>query len=223
MAQAGLHALVGTVVRKFVPHRDWMILGIILGSIAPDLDNYLVAVATLTRQSTAGLHRTFTHSFFAILFVLALFFIIGQATKQRRWTTLGLGLALGIGLHVVLDLLLWFNGVELLWPFGGWVNFWENSVPPSWLVSLLDPAEFLFFALFFFWLFKAAQHHKTDANLLGALRWWIIAMSLLWIVFTILAFATQAGIITTIYGALYLVSLTAAFVIVIRMRNTIEA
>ena len=32
MAQAGIHALVGAAVRKISPNREWLMLGIILGS-----------------------------------------------------------------------------------------------------------------------------------------------------------------------------------------------
>jgi membrane-bound metal-dependent hydrolase YbcI (DUF457 family) len=28
----------------------------------------------------------------------------------------GLGLGIGILMHILLDLLVWFNGVEILWP-----------------------------------------------------------------------------------------------------------
>ena len=223
MAQAGMHALVGAAVRKVLPEREWAMLGVILGSMFPDMDNYLVAVATLTKQSTEGLHRTFTHSFFTILAVVVLFWAIGQASKRPRWTTLGLGLGLGIALHIALDLALWFNGVELLWPFGGWVNFWEGYTPPSWLMHLQDPLEFLFFGLFFIWLYRAAQKHGTDTAFLGALRGWIIAMGVLLVVFLPLVLSDPPGLMTIIYGALYLVSLTAAAVIAIRMRATLEA
>jgi hypothetical protein len=47
MAQAGLHALVGAAMQKVAPKREWLMLGIILGSLFPDLDNYAVAVATV--------------------------------------------------------------------------------------------------------------------------------------------------------------------------------
>ena len=50
-------------------------LGLVLGSMFPDLDNYAVAIATLAKLSPAGLHRTFTHSLFTILAVLGFGFV----------------------------------------------------------------------------------------------------------------------------------------------------
>ncbi len=222
MAQAGIHALVGAAFRKIIPKQEWLVLGVILGSIFPDLDNYGVAIATLARWNTEGIHRTFTHSLFTILAVALVFFLIGRVTKQKSWIGFGLGFGIGIGLHIVLDLLLWFNGVELLWPFGGWVNLWENTQPPVWFDKFLEPAEFLFFALFFFWLLIEARKNKTDTEFQKTLRIWMIVMAVLLVVFTPLTYIMSNGY-QTIFGAFYLISITAAFIITIRMRKTIEA
>lgn len=221
MAQAGIHGLVGAAVRKFTPKLEWLVLGIILGSLFPDLDNYAVAVATLAKLDPHGIHRSFTHSIFTILAVVIVFFVIAQVRKERRWANLGLGLGIGIGLHIALDLLIWFNGVELLWPFGGWVNLWEGVSPPEWFAKFMDPAEFLFFALFFAWLAKAARANQTNVDFLGSLRLWTIAMVVLLVVFTPLAYMMSKGFLT-IFGVAYLVSSTAAFLITIRMRQTVE-
>jgi membrane-bound metal-dependent hydrolase YbcI (DUF457 family) len=222
MAQAGLHALVGAAFRKLTPRREFLMLGLILGSLLPDLDNYAVAIATLAKLSPDGLHRTFTHSLFAIFAVLVIFTLIGQLRRQPRWTNFGLGLALGIGLHILLDLLIWFNGVELLWPFGGWINFWVTVQPPAWFARLLDPAEFAFLALFLAWLGSAARRYGTDMEFLRTLRVWTIAMLVLLLIFTPLAYLLSKGFMT-VFGLFYLVSLTAAFVITIRMRRTMNA
>jgi len=223
MAQAGIHALVGAAVRKVTPRREWLMLGIILGSLFPDLDNYGVAIATVARLQVTGhgLHRTFTHSIAAVLAAVLIFFLVAQVTKQPRWMTLGLGFGIGILLHIALDLLIWFNGVELLWPLGGWVNLWAGVTPPAWFSKLMDPLEFLFLALFFAWLMNTARKHKTNLEFLGRLRQWIIAMLVLLVVFTPLAYVMSKGFLT-VYGLFYLVALTAAFVITIRMRQTVE-
>lgn len=222
MAQAGIHALLGAAIRKITPKRDWLMLGVILGSLFPDLDNYAVAVATVAKLNTQNLHRTFTHSLLAVLAAVIVFFIAAQVSREPRWTNFGAGLGIGISLHIALDLLIWFNGVELLWPLGGWFNLWESAKPAAWFTKLLDPAEFLFFALFFAWLAKAAQRHRTNSDFSGALRFWTIAMVVLLAVFTPLAYVMSKGF-QTIFGAFYLVSITAAFVITIRMRRTVEA
>jgi len=74
MAQAGIHGLVSMAVRRWTPERTWLMLGIVLGSLLPDADNLAVAVATLTKSPTEGLHRTFTHSLITIAAVMTFFF-----------------------------------------------------------------------------------------------------------------------------------------------------
>lgn len=76
MAQAGIHALLGAATRRITPERDWLMLGIILGSLFPDLDNYAVAIATVAKLNTHNLHRTFTHSLLAILIAVVVFVIV---------------------------------------------------------------------------------------------------------------------------------------------------
>jgi membrane-bound metal-dependent hydrolase YbcI (DUF457 family) len=222
MAQAGIHALVGVAVQRVLPYRPWLLLGIILGSMFPDLDNYVVAVATVAGRDTAGLHRTYTHSLFTVAVVIATFFVLARLRQQPRWSHFGLGFGLGIGLHIALDLLLWFNGVELLWPLAGELNLWAGVTPPEWLDKFLEPVELLFFAVYFAWLGRAAKEHQTDSGFAGRLRLWTMGMVGLWLIFTPLAYVMERGFLI-IFGAVYLAAITAAFLITIRMRRTVEA
>jgi membrane-bound metal-dependent hydrolase YbcI (DUF457 family) len=221
MAQAGIHSMVGMAVRKWTPDREWLMLGIVLGNPLPDADNLAVAAATLTGRSTEGLHRTFTHSLFTVAAVIIVFYAIAWATKRPRWGNLGLGLGIGILMHILLDLLIWFNGVEILWPIPSWVNLWSNVTPPEWWSKLMMPAEFLFFALLFVLLDVTARRRDTDADFLRPLRVWTGVQGVLFVVFTVLVYTMEKGFMIP-YGALYLLSLGLAFGVTIRMRETVE-
>ena len=83
MPQNGLHAIVGIAARRWMPRREWLVLGVVLGSMFPDLDNIAVAYATLTKTDPHGLHRTFTHSIFTAMAVLVLFYLIATLTKPE--------------------------------------------------------------------------------------------------------------------------------------------
>jgi membrane-bound metal-dependent hydrolase YbcI (DUF457 family) len=222
MAQAGIHGLIGTAVRKLSPARAWLMLGIVLGNLIPDLDNLAVAAATVMKLPTQGLHRTFTHSLFMVVAVLIIFYLFGVLTKQPRWTNLGVGLGVGILMHILLDLLTWFDGVELLWPLPTWVNLWGSYTPPVWFDKLMMSAEFLFFAIFFVGLAGIAHKNSTDPEYLGKLRFWTWIQTALFVVFTVLVFVMQKGFMTP-YGAIYLLSLGLAIGVTIRMRKTVEA
>jgi hypothetical protein len=217
-----MHALIGAAARRVAPKRTWLVLGVILGNMFPDLDNYAVAVATLAGADTHGLHRTFTHSVFTILAILVGFFLIARLRGDDRWNALGIGLGIGVGMHMAVDMLVWFNGVELLWPLGTEYNFWTSYEPPGWLYTFVSvSAEFLFFWLYLLWLGRTARHQATDGASLQSLAVWTNIMLALFLVFLPLSYLWPGYF--TIYGALYLVALTAVFVITIRMRATVEA
>ena len=223
MPQNGIHAIAGIAARKWMPGKEWLLLGLVLGNMFPDLDNIAVAYATLTKADTHGLHRTFTHSLFTIAAMVILFYGIAAVTKNPKWQNFGLGFGIGILMHILVDLVAWFNGVELLWPIKYEVNFWSWFTVPGWLQILLDTGEFLAFGLFFALLGSLARKYNTDTVRTSSLRTWMVVQFILFALFTVLFFFMPAlPLLYTIFGALYLVSLIAAIVITIQMRNTVE-
>ena len=222
MPQAGLHGLSGMAVSKFAGKREWLLLGIILGTMLPDMDNIAVAVVTVAKMDPHGLHRTFTHSFFLVVVVMLVFYVISMVTKQSRWNNLGIGLGIGVTMHILLDLLGWFNGVYILWPINYELNFWRNAQPPTWFMAFMNPAEMLMFAIYLYALGAWARKYGTDIDFQPKLFNWMIFELVLFITFTLLMFTTDAGFLT-IFGVLYLFSLLMVFFVTIRMRDTIEA
>ncbi|HEX9091796.1 MAG TPA: metal-dependent hydrolase [Anaerolineales bacterium] len=225
--QEGIHGTSGlaqfdqSALRKWSIKCEWLMLGVVLGSMLPDADNLAVVVATLTKSSTQGLHRTFSHSLFMVLAIILIGYLFNQATKQSRWYNLGLGLGLGIFLHSLLDVFLWFDGVAILWPIPVWLNLWSRVTPPDWWATLMQPAELLFFTLFFLSLYSLAQKQVSDQGFLRKLRIWIALEAFLFVIFLVLAFTLSKGFLT-IFGAFYLLSLGLAVWVTIRMRSTIE-
>ena len=222
MAQAGIHGIVGVVTRKWTPASEWLVLGIVLGNLLPDADNLAVAVATVTGSPTAGLHRTFTHSLFTVTAVITVFQLIAIIAKRPRLGNLGLGLGIGMTMHIALDLLIWFDGVAVLWPLPMWINFWEGVTPPDWFARLMSPLEMLFLALYFGGLAALAQRQSTDLGRVKWLKVWTAVQAILFLVFLVLVYTLNNGFMT-IFGAVYLLSLGLALVVTVQMRRTIEA
>ena len=228
MPQNGIHAIVGIASRKWMPKREWLLLGVVLGNMFPDLDNVVVAFATLALGQSAQeagelYHRTFTHSIFTILVMVILFYIIAAVTKNEKWKNFGIGFGIGILLHMLVDLVLWFNGVPLFWPLGGELNFWAWFTVPEWLKIVLDTGEFLAFGLYFLLLVSLSQRHNTDAERQSSTRMWGYVELLLFIVFTAMFFTIGTkGLIYQIFGALYLISLIVGMVITTKMKKTVE-
>jgi membrane-bound metal-dependent hydrolase YbcI (DUF457 family) len=113
MPQAGVHAIIGIAARRWMPQREWLLLGVVLGNMFPDLDNLVVAYATLSRVDSHGLHRTFTHSIFTISAVIMLFYLIAVLMKNQKWNNFGMGFGIGILMHTARSGSV-FNGAELL-------------------------------------------------------------------------------------------------------------
>lgn len=224
MSQNGLHAIIGIAARKWMPQKEWLLLGAVLGSMAPDLDNLAVAYATLTGGDTHGLHRTFTHSVFTVLAILVLFYIVAAATKNQKWNNFGIGFGTGILMHILVDLMIWFNGVEIFWPLGGEVNFWAGFTVPAWLNIILETGEFLAFGLYFLLLISLSRKHNTDVARQGSAKTLAYAQFVLFVVFAALFFASGAtGLAYTIFGTLYLLSLIITMVVTIKMKQTVES
>jgi membrane-bound metal-dependent hydrolase YbcI (DUF457 family) len=225
MPQNGIHAIVGITSRKWMPKKEFLLLGVVLGNMFPDLDNLVVAYAVLAKlPDPEQYHRTFTHSVFTAAAMLILFYGIAALTRKEKWKNLGAGFGAGILMHILVDLIGWFNGVELLWPIRYELNFWSWFVTPDWLKILLDTGEFLAFGLYFLLLGSLARKYNTDAERQVSSRTWAYAQFALFVLFTALFFIIGAqGLQYQVFGALYLISLIAAMVITARMKATIES
>ena len=224
MPQNGVHAIIGTVTRKWMPQKEWLLLGVVLGNMFPDLDNLVVAYATLAKlPDPEGFHRTFTHSIFTIALILVLFYIIAAVTQNEKWKNFGNGFGIGILMHILVDLVLWFNGVALLWPIQYELNFWSWFTVPGWLKIFLDTGEFLAFGLYFLLLVSLSERHGTDTERQVSTRILGYAELILFVVFTALFFTIGTkGLIYQIFGALYLISLIVGMVITTKMKKTVE-
>jgi len=224
MPQNGFHAIFGIVSRKWMPKREWLLLGVILGNMFPDLDNIVVAYATLAKlPEPEHFHRTFTHSIFTIVVMVLLFYIIAAYAKNESWRNFGIGFGAGILMHILVDLVLWFNGVEILWPFGTELNLWNWFTTPAWLKIFLDTGEFLAFGLYFLMLGSLALRYGTDTTHRASSTTWMYIEFALFVLFTVLFFTVGTkGLVYQAFGGLYLLSLIVGIVITIRMKHTVE-
>lgn len=218
--------MIGVAVRRWTPKREWLMLGLVVGNLLPDADNLAVAVATVAFPSLDDpirvLHRTFTHSLFFVVALVLVFSLIAWQRGQPRWGNLGLGLGAGVGMHIALDLLVWFNGVEVLWPIPSWVNLWSGYTPPGWFSQFMYPAEYLCFALYFWMLAGVAGRRGTDGVFLKALKVWTSVQVGLFVLFTVLVYTMTTGFLIP-YGLAYLLSLGLALYVTVRMRETVAA
>ena len=158
MAQACLHAAVGYQMRRFVPYEERIFPAIIFGAMLPDLDIIAVAAASLfypIAQSIEIFHRTFSHSFFTLIIVYLVFAIFSEIKKKPLIKTIGKGIALGMLSHILIDTLIWFHQIDLLWPLPiGSINFWRAFTVPPLIYQILLIFEFFLFRWYAWFLIK---------------------------------------------------------------------
>lgn len=138
------HALIGTAsAAGLFSSQPALAVGLVLGNVAPDLD----ALSRIAgKHAFLRFHQTYTHSAGAIAVVLAVsggLLIAGLAI----WAQLAIGLAIGMMMHVGLDLTNSY-GVKCLWPLSqrrfamDWIFFIDAYVIA--LCAMMLALQFVF-------------------------------------------------------------------------------
>jgi membrane-bound metal-dependent hydrolase YbcI (DUF457 family) len=150
MPQMGLHmtlGLLGTTARSRIPRGART--GFVIGSILPDLDFLLlIPIYSFDRDLALSLHRSFTHSLLVVAGIALMAFLLRLSNTPSSSTLLGC--ALGMVVHDVLDVFMWFAPVGLLWPFGESLNVLDGARVPDlfWNLSFsLEPAAYALFLI----------------------------------------------------------------------------
>ncbi|MHA2368396.1 MAG: metal-dependent hydrolase [Candidatus Hodarchaeales archaeon] len=119
MAPTGAHGIIGLGLAR-TTRNPYAKLGLVLGSIAPDLDltlgMFLVLFGWINTPKDA--HRTFSHGFLAIgtLGALTLLLVLQKPRIGHQWLGwLLLGVIAGALVHILMDMLVW-TPLPLLWP-----------------------------------------------------------------------------------------------------------
>jgi len=183
MAQFGIHAIAALWLCSLVPFflpfikRRSFIYGLYWGCVFPDLDVFPTAVALMLGAPFAlDLHRTYLHSLItacclcSILHILELVsrrkvesqagqkesLIQGKQLNRINFSALSCGLLFGICVHILLDIILWFSAVHILWPISEFrslkiqpVNMWTEIKVSDLFGSCLSVAEIFTIGIFF--------------------------------------------------------------------------
>jgi membrane-bound metal-dependent hydrolase YbcI (DUF457 family) len=149
-------------------------MSLLIGNLLPDLDFiFIFALYIFNPELALSLHRSVTHNFFFPVIIFLFFAIIAQIKKKKQFYSLGLGIAIGIVTHIILDVLFWFDHVQVLWPldlvgissetdFWGWIGV---SVTEKLALFLGPTAEFLLYSLLFGFLWYRIKQSGTPKRL----------------------------------------------------------
>ncbi|QUL98391.1 MAG: metal-dependent hydrolase [Candidatus Fermentithermobacillus carboniphilus] len=235
MAQSGFHGLIGLGLAKSghwkmhrsdTESRQSFAFGFVVGNVIPDADLLPLAITYLFDPALAmRMHRTATHS----LVVIGLFTLISLAlARTRRARYLFLGSALGAVCHSLVDIAVWFSGVDLLWPLSHFgipseINLWKGITVPRLVGNLLGAADFLAFGLFSLYLFNLSKTFETDTDFLPRLRIFTAFHFITFSIYLVLAFILSKTLFEMAQYALFvLVSFPITVYAIFRSRKTIQ-
>lgn len=197
----------------------------VLGNLLPDVDFFLLGPIYLVNSKIGGsMHRTFSHSLLTIVAVTILVYVLSRSPERRA---LAVGIGLGMLTHAVVDVLVWFSAVELLWPLNyaglpAKVNLWANYQPPGWVSNLLGAVDSAAVALFFWCLLKTARRRGTDVAYQSRLAFWSAALLVPSVILGVLSFVLARGLFDIVaYGYFIPFLLPLTLLVTFRMKETI--
>ncbi len=232
MAQTGLHSLIAAGVSEKLIHgsrRHHLVWGLLLGSVLPDLDILPMAIFYIISHDSSviyHIHRSGTHSLTAVLVVFLVCYAISRL-KGTKYTFWGMGLSLGILLHILADIF-WWGPVDVLWPLGFWgikseVCLLQQYPLSSLAAKLLGAGEFLTYALYFWVLNRLSLRKKTNMEFRPKLRKIIALEVALLAIFLVLAFLLDKQMFEIVlYTMLIFVFFPLFLYVIAKMRHTIE-
>ena len=226
MTQAGIHAAFGIQAIKLFSHKKGLYPAIIFGAILPDLDVVMLAIGFLfhpIHYAEQISHRSFSHSFFTIIFVYLFFALWGEWKKDLTLKFVGKGLGIGMLTHVVLDTFFRFRGIHFFWPLPiEPFNLWTNWVLPDWVHRGLLVMEFFCFRWYAWYLIqKHMQSPNQLSEIVHHLNSWKNIESTLFITFIIIGM-WNPPIFLILFGAAYTPSLIFALWATFMSRHALD-
>lgn len=226
MPQAGAHAIIGFYSSRLFKSKKGFIPGVVMGSILPDIDIFMVGFSFLfldVFEPEHYFHRKATHSLFFILFIYLLFQIAGEIRSNQSIKYWGRGLALGIFLHILFDSFFFLYGIYPLWPLQLEWNMWNHYSPPHYISNGLMALEFLFFRILA-WIFIQFSLEVSTLENKWFLPWlakWRKIEFILFLLFSGLALIDFSGF-NLLFGIFYLPSLAMALASIWLMQDVLE-
>ncbi len=218
MAQSGIHAFSGIILSKLFKQEKWFVPSLIFGSILPDIDIFFSAIAYLFGFSIVeaeGIHRTFTHSIFTVIIIYLLFLSIKEIKSDEKFKTIGKGLCIGMTIHIILDIFLWFHDISLLWPLQPYVmeptNIWGDISLSQYPIfkKLLLAFEFIMFRIYGWFLINKFINRESVNNPAS----WFVKYITKWIKIEFILFITFLLLIyININTDIYMILFTLAYI-----------
>lgn len=200
--------------------------GFVSGNVLPDVDLVVLAFTFPFNSKLAmRMHRTATHSLLIIGIIILLGVLLSTTRGGKSFYR---GIGAGMAVHSIVDIFLWFSGIDILWPLGHFgipseVNLWTWVKLPRIWGNFLGSTDFLMMGLFYLFLLSMARKYETNVNFQPRLR---VLMNFHFIAFgcyVVASFFLSRAIFDVVqYAVLVLVSLPMTVIAIRGSKPTIE-
>ena len=226
MAQAGLHTYVSILLKNKIPNKQWFFYSFLFASILPEIDIVLSILHKFIYDtsynfifSTSLFHSIITNTIVYIIILTAY-----EIKKKSYLLHVANGYALGIIIHLSLDILIWFRPINILWPLPTTpVDIWANVGIPLELITLHTLLEIFFFRLFAFHMINIILlNTKSNNSLIKFLSLWMKGNFYILLTYVILAYKLNLSNLFIAFAIIYIPSLLLMFFILIKLKKHIN-
>jgi len=226
MAQIGAHAYISVLIRKKLSYRKWFFPGFLLGSILPDIDYFFSKIHEIINIPSylSFLNKTFAHSILSTVIIYLLLLIVYELKKDKSILHLANGLILGIFLHISIDILFFFEKIDLFWPLPiNSIYLWDKNLP-IYIYKLILALEFVFFRWFAHYSIDMILHHpgKNRALIKVQTLWMKLELSFTAIFIICLYYLEIQNVLIVFYLG-YIPSMFMMFYTIIKIWDSLDA
>ena len=231
MTYTGISALIGLQLEYIIPKRNQLLTSILIGAILPDLDliiNYAFIGFNFIFGNNILIFNSVFHSIFIIPFLSLLILIYSELNKKNDLSNVALGLSIGIGLHIALDIIT-LQSVAIFSPFFidnplNLKQYLKLEIPDN-LQKLFYALNFLFFRAYAWFLIQKIVLNPCDNHrLINKINIWMKIQLYIFLLFLLLIyyFNVSDAIFMYIFTLLYTSSLLIVLYITYKIRKSIN-
>ena len=211
MSLTGTHAYISILIKNKLSYGKWFFVSFLFGSIIPDIDYFFSKLHLLFNipYFLSLLNKTFFHSIITVTLVYLILLILYEIKKNKKHLHMANGILLGMSLHILLDIFLWYDKIDVFWPLPVEnVHIWSSITLSKNLSILILSLEFLFFRIFAWHTITSILNHPGEnKHLISPLTTWMKTQLYIIIIFIISSYFLSIYYIYIIFFIGYIPSL----------------
>ena len=211
MIITSIYTYFAIMFRKKIPNKEWFLPSFILGLTIPDLDTLQINFNLLNNIYHSN---TFGHSIISILFLYLILLIIYEISKKSKYLNLANGIALGMLLHIFLDVIISLSSMNIFWPLPfNSIYLYDNLFFRYYLKTYIDILTFILFRYFYFQTIEfIIQNNNKDGKLIQFLNIMMKFEFVIIILYLLTVIFEQKKLTILVFNSGYLISMVSLYI-----------